>query len=47
MADRAFTIEDSLPPLGSGLNILPFLGIKKHMDAIEVVETQQIASLQI
>ena len=47
MADHGFTIEDSLTPLGVGLNIPPFLGSRKQMDAVEVVETQQIASLQI
>ena len=47
MADRGFTIEDSLTPLGVGLNIPPFLGSRQQMDAVEVVETQQIASLRI
>ena len=47
MADRGFTIEDSSTPLGVGLNIPPFLGRRQQMDAVEVVETQQIASLRI
>jgi len=47
MADRGFTIEDSLTPLGVGLNIPPFLGGRQQMDAVEVVEMQQIASLRI
>ena len=36
-----------LTPLGVGLNIPPFLGSRQQMDAGEVVETQQIASLRI
>ena len=47
MADRGFTIEDSLTLLGVGLNIPPFLGIRKQMDVVEVVETQQITLLRI
>ena len=47
MADRGFTIEDLLTPLGVGLNIPPFLGKRQQMDGAEVVETQQIASLRI
>jgi len=47
MTDRGFTIEDSLTPLGVGLNIPPFLSGRQQMDAAEVVETQQIASLRI
>ena len=47
MADRGFTIEDSLTPLGVGLNIPPILGNRQQMDAVDVVETQRIASLQI
>ena len=47
MADRGFTIESLLTPLGVGLNIPPFLGGRQQLDASEVVETQQIASLRI
>jgi len=47
MADRGFTIEDLLTPLGVGLNIPPFLGKRQQLDGTEVVETQQIASLRI
>lgn len=47
MADRGFTIEDLLLPLGVKLNIPPFLGERSQMEAGEVVETQQIASLRI
>ena len=46
MADRGFTIEDILTPLGVGLNIPPFLS-SQQQDPSEVVETQQIASLHI
>ena len=37
MADCGFTID--LTPLGVGLNIPPFLGSRKQMDAVEVVGT--------
>ena len=47
MADRGFTIEDILTPLGVGLNIPPFLSSRQQLDPSEVVETQQIASLRI
>jgi len=47
MADRGFTIEDLLTPLGVRLNIPPFLGDRDQMDGNEVVETQQIALLRI
>jgi len=47
MADRGFTIENLLTPLGVRLNIPPFLGERSQMEGTEVVETQQIASLRI
>lgn len=47
MADRGFTIQELLAPLGVGLNIPPFLGRRSQMDGTEVVETQQIASPRI
>ena len=47
MADRGFTIENLLTPLGVRLNIPPFLGQREQMKGTEVVETQQIASLSI
>ena len=47
MADRGFTIEDLLTPLGVKLNIPPFLGERGQMEGSEVVETQQIISLCI
>ena len=47
MADRGFTIENLLTPLGVGLNIPPFLVGRQQLDPSEVVDTQQIASLRI
>ena len=47
MADRGFTIENLLLPLGVRLNIPPFLGDQEQLEGREVVETQQIASLRI
>ena len=47
MADRRFTIEDLSLSLGVGLNIPPFLNSRSQLDAGEVVDTQQIASLRI
>ena len=47
MADRGFTIENLLTPLGVRLNIPPLLGQREQMKGTEVVETQQIASLRI
>ena len=46
MVDKGFTVQDLLP-LGVSLNIPPFLGSKGQMTPEEVVQTQQIASLQI
>ena len=46
MADKGFTIEDLLP-LGVRLNIPPFLGSQVQMSAVNVVKTQNIASLRI
>jgi len=45
MADHGFTVEDSLTPLGVGLNIPPFIGSRQQMNEVVVVETQQISSL--
>ena len=47
MADHGFTIAELLAPLGVSLNTPPTLGCHSQMDGTEVVETQQIASLQI
>ena len=46
MADKGFTVQDRLP-LGVTLNIPTFLGNKGQMTPEEVVQTPQIASLQI
>lgn len=46
MADKGFTIQDLLP-LGTSLNIPPFLGQEGQMDPHDVIKTQQIASLRI
>ena len=47
MADRGFTIDELLAPLGVSLNTPPKLGHQSQMDADQVIETQQIASLRI
>ena len=47
MADRGFTIDELLATLGVSLNTPPTLGRRSQMDAVQVVETQQIASLRI
>ena len=47
VADRGFTIEELLALLSVGLNTPPTLGHRSEMDGYQVVETQQIASLQI
>ena len=46
MADKGFTIQDLLP-LGTTLNIPPFLGHNVQMSAKDVFCTQQIASVRI
>ena len=46
MADKGFTIQDILP-LGTTLNIPPFLGQNAQMSAEDVIYTQQIASVRI
>ncbi len=46
MADKGFTIQDILP-LGTTLNIPPFLGQNAQMSAKAVIHTQQIASVRI
>ena len=46
MADKGFTIQDILP-LGTTLNIPPFLGQNAQMSAADVIHTQQIASVRI
>ena len=46
MADKGLTIQDLLP-LGVSVNIPPFLGSSSQMPAVDVVKTQEIASLCI
>ena len=47
MADRGFTIQDDLTPLGVRVNIPPFLKGKEQLDGEELIETRRIASLRI
>ena len=47
MADRGFTVDDLLEPLGVSLNIPAFLKGRAQLSKEEVVETQQIASWRI
>ena len=47
MADRGFTIQDDLTPLGVCVNIPPFLKGKEQLDGEELIETRRIASLRI
>ena len=46
MTDKGFTIEDLLP-LGTTLNIPPFLGRSEQMFPEDVIKTQKIASVRI
>ena len=47
MADKGFTISDLLEPIGAGLNIPPFLGLRSQQTPSEVIATQEIASERI
>ena len=47
MADKGFTISDLLEPIGVGLNIPPFLGLRSQQTPSEVIATQEIASERI
>jgi len=47
MADRGFTIEEELKPLGVSLNIPSFLGQNDQLSAEEVTQSQTIASVRI
>ena len=47
MADKGFTIEDIILPLGVSLNIPPFLGMSDQMSAEYVIAIQEISSLRI
>ena len=47
MADKDFTISDLLEPIGVGLNIPPFLGLRSQQTPSEVIATQEIVSERI
>lgn len=47
MADKGFTIDDLMLPLGVQVKLPPFLGGSDQMTAEDVVATQEIASLCI
>ena len=47
MADRGFTIEEDLKPLGVSLNIPAFLEGRDQLSEDEVKESQSIASVRI
>ena len=47
MADRGFTIQDLLNPLGVKLNIPAFLDGKEQLYREDVVLSQKIASVRI
>lgn len=47
MADKGFTIDDLMLPLGVHVKLPPFLGGSDQMAAEDVVATQEIASLCI
>ena len=47
MADRGFTIEEDLKPLGVSLNIPAFLDGRDQLEEEEVAESQAIASVRI
>ena len=47
MADRGFTIRDSLHTLGVDLNLPPFMGGRDQLSAADVQEGRAIASLRI
>ena len=47
MADRGFTIQDQLKPLGVNLNIPPFMEGRKQLPSEEVLKGRQIASVRI
>ena len=46
-ADKWFTISGLLEPMGIGLNIQPFLGLRSQQTPSEVIATQEIASERI
>ena len=47
IADRGFTIQDQLKPLGVNLNIPPFMEVRKQLPTEEVLKGRQIASVRI
>ena len=47
MADKGFTIEEDLKPLGVSLNIPSFLDGRDQLEEEEVIESQAIASVRI
>ena len=47
MADRGFTIQELLDPLGVKVNIPAFLDGKEQLDKEDVVMSQTIASVRI
>ena len=47
MADKGFTMDDLMLPLGVHVKLAPFLGGSDQMAAEDVVATQEIASLCI
>ena len=47
MADRGFTIQNLLKPLGASLNIPAFLQGREQLTMEEVTESQTIAAVRI
>ena len=48
MADRGFSIQDDLSPLGVKVNIIPpFIKDKAQLKPEELIETRRVASLRI
>ena len=43
MTHKGFTISDCLEPIGVGLNIAPFLGLRSQQTPSAVIATQRIA----
>jgi len=47
ITDKGFTISDLLEPIGVGLNIPPFLGLRSQQTPSEAIATQEMASERI
>ena len=47
MADKGFTIQDLLTPIGVRLNVPPFLNSQAQMPANDVILTKKIAQLRV